>query len=127
MGKKIILKIAKIISFFWLLMPSKLRRFIFTSFFILESRDNIPSKSIENLFLIKDKLDWIITVCDNANETCPIVSSSTQIKHIGFDDPPKLAKKIKDDGGSEKEQIEPYRRVRDEIRVFVEKLPNILK
>ena len=73
------------------------------------------------------KLDWIITVCDNANETCPIVSSSIQIKHIGFDDPPKLAKKIKDDGGSEKEQIEPYRRVRDEIRVFVEKLPNILK
>lgn len=60
MRKKIILIIAKVFSYFWLFIPSKIRRFIFTSFFILESRDGNLSKSIKNLFLIKDKLDWII-------------------------------------------------------------------
>ena len=71
-------------------------------------------------------LDWIITVCGHANESCPVVQASTQIKHIGFDDPPKLAKKLKENGASKKEQLEPYRRVRDEIRAFVEKLPDLL-
>lgn len=60
MKKRTILNIAKIFSFFWLLIPPKLRRFLFTSFFILESRDNNTSQSIKNLFLIKDKIDWII-------------------------------------------------------------------
>ena len=60
MKKRTILNIAKIFSFFWLLIPPKLRRFLFTSFFILESRDKNTSQSIKNLFLIKDKIDWII-------------------------------------------------------------------
>mgnify|MGYP001341367504 FL=1 len=60
MRKNIILSIAKVFSYFWLLIPSKIRRFLFTSFLILESRDSKQSKSIKNLFLIKDKLDWII-------------------------------------------------------------------
>ena len=60
MKKNIILVIAKILSYPWLLVPHKLRRFVFTSFFILESRENDPSISLKNLFLIKDKLDWII-------------------------------------------------------------------
>ena len=60
MRKNIILSIAKVFSYFWLFIPSKIRRFIFTGFLILESRDSNQSKSIKNLFLIKDKLDWII-------------------------------------------------------------------
>ena len=60
MRKNIILSIAKVFSYFWLLIPSKIRRFLFTSFLILESRDSKQSKSIKNLFLIKDKLEWII-------------------------------------------------------------------
>ena len=60
MKKKIILCLAKIFSYIWFLIPTKLRRLIFTSFFILESRKNNTSKSIKNLFLIKDKLDWIL-------------------------------------------------------------------
>ncbi len=60
MKKNIILGVAKLLSYSWLLIPTKLRRYIFTSFFILESRDNNPLISIKNLFLIKDKLDWII-------------------------------------------------------------------
>ncbi len=60
MRKNFILGLAKVLSYLWLFIPNKIRRFIFTSFFILESRDNSTSKSIKNLFLIKDKLDWII-------------------------------------------------------------------
>ena len=60
MKKNIILVFAKFFSYPWLLVPTKLRRFIFTCFFILESRDSNPSISMKNLFLIKDKLDWII-------------------------------------------------------------------
>ena len=60
MRKNIILSIAKVSSYFWLFLQSKIRRFIFTGFLILESRDSNRLKSIKNLFLIKDKLDWII-------------------------------------------------------------------
>ena len=60
MKKNIILSIAKILSYIWFFLPYKIRRFIFTSFFILESRNNNPSISIKNLFLTKDKLDLVI-------------------------------------------------------------------
>ena len=47
--------------------------------------------------------------------------------HQGFDDPPKLARELAAQGASEEEQLAPYRRVRDEIKAFVETLPNSLK
>jgi arsenate reductase (thioredoxin) len=67
--------------------------------------------------------DWVITVCDIANESCPVFPGRVNRFHVGFDDPQKLA------GGarSEEEAIAHYRRVRDEILVFVEKLPDILR
>ena len=60
MIKNLILFIAKVFSYFWLIIPTKIRRFLLTSFFILESRNDNRKQSIKNLFLIKDKLDWII-------------------------------------------------------------------
>jgi arsenate reductase (thioredoxin) len=66
--------------------------------------------------------DWVITVCDNANESCPLFPGKTNRYHVSFDDPPKFAK----DAKSEEEALIHYRRVRDEIRLFVEKLPQIL-
>ena len=60
MKKNIILKFVKIFSYVWLFLPTNFRRFLFTSFFMLESRENNPAISIKNLFLIKDKLDLII-------------------------------------------------------------------
>ena len=60
MIKKIILKIADFISFFWLVIPSKVRILFFTSLFILESRDNNPKRSLKRIFRVKDKLEWII-------------------------------------------------------------------
>ena len=75
---------------------------------------------------VEQDLDWVITVCGHANEHCPILPESIKIKHIGFEDPPKLAKLIAEQGASEEEQMKPYRQVRDEIRLFVSQLPELL-
>jgi arsenate reductase len=66
--------------------------------------------------------DWVITVCDNANESCPVFPGNVKRFHISFDDPPKLAKNAK----NEEEVLSHYRRVRDAIKLFVTKLPDVL-
>ncbi|MEZ6096707.1 MAG: arsenate reductase ArsC [Pirellulaceae bacterium] len=63
-----------------------------------------------------DTFDLVVTVCGHADENCPVFGGTTRVVHVGFDDPPKLAAGIED---SEK-ALEPFRRVRDEIRDFVE-------
>lgn len=63
--------------------------------------------------------DYVVTVCDHANETCPLFPGKTKVVHVGFEDPPRRAKGAK----SEDEALAHYRRVRDEIRAFVETLP----
>ena len=66
--------------------------------------------------------DYVITVCDHAHESCPLFPGKAQVIHKGFDDPPQLAA-----GASSKEEaLVHYRRVRDEIRDFVEQLPDNL-
>jgi len=67
--------------------------------------------------------DWIITVCDAANEACPVVPGAIRTLHHGFDDPPRLAAGAINDS----ERLAPYRRVRDEIKAFVESLPARLR
>lgn len=76
------------------------------------------SKAVE---AVKDvPFDYVFTVCGHANETCPIwLSGKAKVVHVGFDDPPELAK----DAKSEDEALSHYRRVRDEIRKFVLTLP----
>lgn len=64
--------------------------------------------------------DVVVTVCDHAHETCPVFPGRTRVVHRGFDDPPRLAR----DAATEDEAIGHYRRVRDEIRAFVETLPD---
>jgi arsenate reductase len=66
--------------------------------------------------------DYVITVCDHAHESCPLFPGKTTVVHVGFDDPPRLAKEAK----SEEEALNCYRRVRDEIKAFVEQLPESL-
>jgi arsenate reductase len=68
-----------------------------------------------------DTLDLIITVCGAAHEHCPILPGQTRVVHHGFDDPPRLAAHAKD----EDEAMRHYRRVRDEIRAFVETIPTL--
>lgn len=66
--------------------------------------------------------DYVVTVCGNAQESCPLFSGTTKVVHVGFDDPPRLAK----DARTDEEAFSHYRRVRDEIRKFVESLPESL-
>lgn len=63
--------------------------------------------------------DCVVTVCDHARETCPVLPGAARVIHVGFDDPPHLAGDAPDDETA----MGHYRRVRDEIRRFVETLP----
>jgi arsenate reductase len=82
---------------------------------------NHRSKLVDELKGIE--FDYVVTVCDNANESCPLFPGKTKVVHVGFDDPPRLARQAKTD----EEAFSHYRRVRDEIRAFVETLPDGLK
>jgi len=76
------------------------------------------SKGIDDLSGIN--FDYVVTVCDNAREQCPIFPGRTRHVHKSFDDPYFAT-------GSEEEILAVFRRVRDEIRAFIETLPDILK
>lgn len=78
------------------------------------------SKHVDEL---KDvPFDYVITVCGHAHETCPSFPGQTRVLHVGFDDPPALAQSAR----TEAEALSHYRRVRDEIRAFVERLDETL-
>jgi arsenate reductase (thioredoxin) len=79
------------------------------------------SKSVNALRGIP--FDVVVTVCDAAHEACPVFPGATRIVHRGFDDPPRLAAAATSDD----EAMPHYRRVRDEIRAFVETLPQSIQ
>ena len=79
------------------------------------------SKHVDDLPDIE--FDYVVTVCDSAREACPFFPGATRIVHVGFEDPPRLAREAK----TEEEALGHYRRVRDEIRAFVERLPEVLE
>ena len=88
-----------------------------------EAGVDISAHTSQHIDEFKDiQLDYIITICGHANEHCPIFSGTTKVIHVGFDDPPRLAKEAKD----ENEALDCYRRVRDEIKHFVQSLPKTL-
>ena len=78
------------------------------------------SKTLDELAYLT--FDSVITVCGHADEHCPVFPGKTKVIHVGFEDPPKLPQHLPD--GEEKLAV--YRRVRDEIRRFVETLPESL-
>lgn len=57
--------------------------------------------------------DFVITLCDSANESCPLFFGGVRRGHLGFDDPARAQ-------GTEEEKLAVFRRVRDEIRVRIE-------
>jgi arsenate reductase len=67
--------------------------------------------------------DYVVTVCDQAREHCPYFPARTKVLHAAFEDPPSLAA----DAKNEQEILSIYRRVRDEIRMFVERLQAVLE
>lgn len=72
--------------------------------------------------MIEIPLDLVVTVCDHAQETCPVFPGRVRVRHQSFEDPPRLATSATTDA----EALGHYRRVRDEIRTFVEDLPRLL-
>ena len=69
------------------------------------------------------EFDYVITVCDAANEACPVLPARVKRLHVGFADPPHLARLMTADA----DKLRIYRRVRDEIRAFVEGMPENLE
>jgi arsenate reductase (thioredoxin) len=62
------------------------------------------------------RFDYVLTVCDNAKESCPIFPGKTVAVHHNFEDPAALQ-------GSEEERLALFRRVRDEIRQYLRDFP----
>ena len=78
------------------------------------------SKHVDSLSHVP--FDYVVTVCGHAHETCPMFPGKTKVVHVGFEDPPALEKTA----ASEEDALNHYRRVRDEIRAWVQTLPGCL-
>ena len=79
------------------------------------------SKTVDQLG--ERQFDVVVTVCDLTQEDCPVLPGDARKVHVPFDDPPRLARSAT----TEEEALAHYRRVRDEIRAFVEQLPGALE
>jgi arsenate reductase len=88
-----------------------------------EAGVDITSHQSQRLEELSDvAFDLVVTVCGHADKNCPVLPGQCRKLHVPFDDPPALAR----GAATEEAALEHYRRVRDEIRDFVEKLPEIL-
>ena len=70
------------------------------------------SKSVDEF--AGQKMDLVITVCDNAKESCPVFPGTTQRLHWPFEDPAALA-------GSEEQRLAAFRSIRDQIRARIQR------
>jgi arsenate reductase len=60
-----------------------------------------------------EQWDEVITVCDSANESCPIFPGARKRRHWSIDDPSGIS-------GSDEERLDAFRRARDELRMYIE-------
>jgi len=81
------------------------------------------AKSVAELLDAGLTFDYVVTLCDNARGSCPIFPGKARVVHVPFDDPDRLAAEA---GGGPEAELAAFRRVRDEIRAFVERLPENL-
>lgn len=89
-----------------------------------EAGVDISGQESQHVDDLKDvPFDYVVTVCDNAAESCPVFPGTAQVVHHPFDDPPRLAR----ESATEKEGLAHYRRVRDEIRDYAASLPEALE
>ena len=80
---------------------------------------NNRSKSVDEF--VDDEIDYVLTVCDNANENCPYFPAKTKLIHHSFEDPAEIQ-------GDEKARLYAFRKIRDEIKDYFENdFVNILK
>ena len=88
-----------------------------------EAGVDISGQYSKNIVELTDiEFDYIVTLCGHAREPCPVFPDGSKKIHVGFEDPPKLA----EDAATEEDALAHYRRIRDEIRAFVEQLPDAL-
>ena len=88
-----------------------------------EAGVDISGHTSKTVAQLEDKnFDHVVTVCDHAKESCPFFPGPVNRVHKGFDDPPVLAAAAQ----SEEEILDVYRRVRDEIRAYINTLPEAL-
>ena len=71
------------------------------------------SKSVDEF--AGQQFDYVLTVCDNAKESCPVFPGKTVGIHQNFEDPAAV-------GGSEEERLAAFRRVRDLLRTYLKGL-----
>ncbi len=92
-----------------------------------EAGVDISSHLSKHVNDLKDiDFDYVVTVCGHAKEHCPLFLGKGKVTHVGFEDPPQMAKELAEKGYGEEEQMNCYRKVRDQIRSFVETLPESL-
>jgi arsenate reductase len=85
-----------------------------------EAGIDISKQKSKHVDTFKDmEFDYVVTVCDHAREACPFFPARTKLLHREFPDPPRLAQAAR----NEVEAVEHYRKVRDQIKVFVESFP----
>ena len=84
---------------------------------------DLSTHQVKSLDAVQHRpFDYVVTVCRDAHETCPVFPGRARIVHRGFDDQPRLAVTAK----SPEEALRHYVRVRDEIKAFIEQLPETL-
>ena len=71
----------------------------------------LASKAMEPF--IEQPIELVVTVCDHAKASCPLVNGTEQTLHWPFDDPAEAT-------GSEQEKVCEFRRIRDEIKQTIE-------
>jgi arsenate reductase len=76
------------------------------------------SKHVDELLWID--FDYVITLCDNARKLCPVFPGKAKFIHKGFEDPIAVI-------GSEEKKLQAYRKTRDDIKEFIETLPESLE
>ncbi|MBX5477421.1 MAG: arsenate reductase ArsC [Clostridia bacterium] len=75
------------------------------------------SKSVEEF--LGERFDAVITLCGDARESCPLFPHATRTIHMGFPDPARVT-------GSPEEARAAFRRVRDDLRTWIQDLPRLL-
>ncbi|MDZ7860371.1 MAG: arsenate reductase ArsC [Candidatus Krumholzibacteriota bacterium] len=89
-----------------------------------EAGVDISAQKSKTVDAVKDvPFDYVVTMCGHANETCPMwLTGKAKVVHVGFEDPPALAR----NAANEEEALNSYRKVRDEIKEFIQTLPGSL-
>lgn len=72
---------------------------------------NNRSKSVDEF--VNKEMDFVLTVCNNAQENCPYFPAKTKMIHHSFDDPAEIE-------GDEATRLSAFRKVRDEIKKYLE-------